>query len=70
MLSFYTTIFYNREDFPSYFRVFQMKVSKGNQNRGDKFNNSRIYLVQLSLSETQVHIRLHELNSKHCHDIM
>ena len=65
MLSFYTTIFYNREDFPSYFRVFQMKVSKGNQNRGDKFNNSRINLVQLSLSETQVHIRLHELNSKH-----
>ena len=70
MLSFYTTIFYNREDFPSYFRVFQMKVSKGNQNRGDKFNNSRIYLVQLSLSETQVHIRLHELNSKRCHYIM
>ena len=44
-LSFYTTIFYNRADFPSYFRVFQMKVSEGNQNSGDKFNNSRIYLI-------------------------
>ena len=66
MLSNFTPPFsYNRADFPSYFHVFLMKVSKGNQNRDDKFNNSRIYLVQLSLSETQVHIRLHELNLHH-----
>lgn len=47
-----------------------MEVSEGNQNRGEKFNNSRIYLVQLSLSETQVHIRLHKVYSKCCHYIM
>ena len=58
--------FYNTADFPSYFRVFRMKVSEGNQNRG--VTNSTIaeyYFVQLSLSETQVHIRLHELNLHH-----
>ena len=63
--TFYVTTFYNRADFPSYFRVFRVKVSEGNQNRGDKFNNSGRHLIQLSLSETQVHIRLHELNSKY-----
>ena len=49
MLSFYTTIFFNRADFPSYFRVFQMKVTEGNQNGGDKFNNSRVYYLASTL---------------------
>ena len=43
-----------------------MKVSDRNQNKDDKFNNSRRYLVQLSLSETQVHIWLHENKALPC----
>ena len=60
MLRFYATIAIG-PDFPSYSRHSQMKVSDGNQNGGDKFNNSKTYLVQLSLSETQVHIFFYEL---------
>ena len=47
-----------------------MKVSKGKQRRGgvrgteDKFTSSGTCLVQVSLSDTQVHIRLHKLYSK------
>ena len=66
---FTSPLFIIGQIFPSYFRVFR-KVSEGNQNRGDKFNNSGRHLIQLSLSETQVHIRLHELNSKYYHYIM
>ena len=53
-----------------------MKVSKGNQRRGgvrgaeDKFTSSRACLVQVSLSDLQVHIRLHKLYSKLTHYIM
>ena len=47
-----------------------MKVSKRNQRRGgirgteDKFTSSRACLVQVSLSDTQVHTHLHKLYSK------
>ena len=54
--------------FPSFSRVLKMKVSDQVASRRDgKFNNSRAYVVQLSLSasETRFHIRLHA--SKHTH---
>ena len=54
--------------FPSFSRVFKMKSKRsGSQQRDGKFNNSRAYVVKLSLSasETRFHIRLHA--SKHTH---
>ena len=68
MFSFYVTIttrtFSTQLVLLSFSRVSQMKVSKGNQRRGgvrgteDKFTSSRACVVQVSLSDTQVHIHL------------
>ena len=80
MFSFYVTIttrtFSTQLVLLSFSRVSQMKVIKGNQRRGgvrgteDKFTISRACVVQVSLSDTQVHIHLHKLYPKLTHYIM